>query len=153
MNSEFYFNYQLLNNKSLDEDAVKKDCIRFLRTIPSIAYVVDMEKTGDSEAPEEIKTMIRNGYNRERSGAIQIILKPGWQAGSSTGTSHDAWNAYNTHIPLVWMGWGIKQGKTTRETYMTDIASTLASLLHIQVPNGSIGKTISEVLKNNDITH
>lgn len=29
---------------------------------------------------------------------------------------------------------------------MTDIAPTLASLLHIQTPDGSIGKTISELL-------
>jgi hypothetical protein len=30
---------------------------------------------------------------------------------------------------------------------MTDIAPTLAALLHIQMPGGSIGKVISEVMK------
>jgi hypothetical protein len=48
---------------------------------------------------------------------------------------------------LLWYGWGIKAGKTNRETYMTDIAPTLAALLHIQMPSGTIGKVISEVMK------
>jgi phosphopentomutase len=48
---------------------------------------------------------------------------------------------------LLWYGWGIKQGKLNRETYMTDIAATLAALLHIQMPSGSVGQVITEVLK------
>ena len=38
-------------------------------------------------------------------------------------------------------------GKTNRETYMTDIAATIAALLKIQMPNGNVGHVISEVLK------
>jgi len=45
------------------------------------------------------------------------------------------------------MGWGIKQGRTVRQTHMTDIAPTLASLLRVQMPNGTIGKAIPEALK------
>jgi hypothetical protein len=41
----------------------------------------------------------------------------------------------------------VKPGKTNRETYMTDIAPTLAAFLHIQMPSGSIGKVIEEVTK------
>jgi hypothetical protein len=54
---------------------------------------------------------------------------------------------YDSHIPLLWMGWGIKHGETHREVYMTDIATTLAALLKIQMPNGNVGKVISEVIK------
>jgi hypothetical protein len=45
------------------------------------------------------------------------------------------------------MGWGILHGHLNRETHMTDIAPTIAALLHIQAPNGCIGKPIGEVLK------
>ena len=48
---------------------------------------------------------------------------------------------------LVWFGWGINKGSTNRETYMTDISATIAALLHIQMPNGCIGKVIQEVVK------
>jgi phosphopentomutase len=83
----------------------------------------------------------------EHSGAIQIILKPGWYSGAgTTGTTHGTWNPYDAHIPLLFMGWGVNHGNTTRETHMTDIAATVAALLHIQAPNGCIGKPISEVM-------
>jgi hypothetical protein len=45
------------------------------------------------------------------------------------------------------MGWGIKPGKLYRETYMTDIAATIAAMLKIQMPNGSVGKVIEEVVR------
>ena len=41
----------------------------------------------------------------------------------------------------------VKERKTNRETYMTDIAATIAALLKIQMPNGNVGHVISEVLK------
>jgi arylsulfatase A-like enzyme len=90
-----------------------------------------------------------NGYNAKRSGPITFILDPGWYSGSAnaTGTTHGSPHAYDTHIPLVWMGWGIKHGSTNRTTSMTDIAPTLAGLLHIQMPNGCVGQPIEEVYK------
>ena len=63
------------------------------------------------------------------------------------GTSHGLWNPYDAHIPLLWYGWNIKSGNTNRETYMTDIAATVAALLHIQMPSGCVGKVIPEVIK------
>ena len=152
-------NYQVnLNNyvigyAHMDEEALKKDCISFLEKQAGVAFVVDMKKAETASIPEALRTRIVNGYSIEHSGAIQIILQPGWFTGHApgdggpTGTTHGTWNPYDNHIPLVFMGWGIQHGSLTRETHMTDIAATVAALLHIQAPNGSIGHPISEVLK------
>ena len=113
-----------------------------------VAYAVDMEDMTVAHVPEPLKTMIVNGYNRARSGCIQIILEPGWYSGhGATGTTHGSWNPYDTHIPLLWYGWGIPKGETHRTTYMTDIAATLAALLNIQMPNACIGNVITEIVK------
>ncbi|MGL6067806.1 MAG: alkaline phosphatase family protein, partial [Sediminibacterium sp.] len=61
--------------------------------------------------------------------------------------THGLWYKYDAHIPLLFYGWGIKKGNTDRETYMKDIAPTIAALLHIQQPSGAIGHPIPEVLK------
>ena len=89
--------------------------------------------------------MIVNGYNKKRCGAVAIIPEPGWFEGFKKGTTHGNWNPYDSHIPLLFMGWGIHPGKTNRLTAMTDIAPTIAALLHIQMPNGCVGKVIEEV--------
>jgi len=48
---------------------------------------------------------------------------------------------------MIFYGWGIKKGKTNKETYMTDIAPTIAALLHIQMPSGTVGNVVEEVMK------
>ena len=107
-----------------------------------------MENVKTNPIPEILKEKITNSYNRERSGVIQIILKPGFYSGyGKTGSTHGSWNPYDSHIPLIFNGWGIKPGKTYSATGMIDIAATLAALLKIQVPNGCIGKPIAEALK------
>jgi predicted AlkP superfamily pyrophosphatase or phosphodiesterase len=152
-NYQVNLNYHDINYLHLDQELLKKDCIAYLEKIPGVAFVVDMKKAATAAVPEALRNRIVNGYSHKNSGEIQIILEPGWFTGHGsgdsgpTGTTHGTWNPYDNHIPLVFMGWGIKHGSLTRETHMTDIAPTIAALLHIQAPNGSIGTPISDVLK------
>ena len=149
-------NYQLvLNNKvinadrKLNRDEIVATAIDFLSKQEAVLRVFDLRKLGQTPMPGKIKEMTENGYFPARGGDIQIIFKANYieSFGSGTGTTHGMWNPYDAHIPLLWYGWGIKPGKTNRETYMTDIAPTLAALLHIQMPSGTVGKVITEVIK------
>jgi len=146
-------NYHDIAAQQLNEEDIKKDCIAFSLKQPAVAFAVDMKKAESAALPEALRKRIVNGYNIANSGEIQIVLRPAWFTGHGsgdsgpTGTTHGTWNPYDNHIPLVFMGWGIKHGSTVRETRMTDIAPTVAALLHIQAPNGSIGQPIPEVLK------
>ncbi|MBF9254480.1 alkaline phosphatase family protein [Pontibacter sp. 172403-2] len=146
-NSQVHLNNPLITRSKLNKADIQKDCIQFLKDKPGVAYVLAMEDVQEAAIPDILQSRIINGYNHERSGEIQIVLKPAWLSGSATGTGHSTWYPYDAHIPLVWMGWGIQQGQTNEPTHMTDIAATLAALLHIQAPNGSIGKPIPAVLK------
>jgi predicted AlkP superfamily pyrophosphatase or phosphodiesterase len=147
-NYQVNFNNILIEQSNLNLEDLKEAAISYLNKQDGIAYAIDMEKASIASIPDAIKSKVINGYNRQRSGAIQILLNPGlFQGYSKTGTTHGTWNPYDTHIPLVFMGWGIKHGSTNRLTTMSDIAPTLAALLHIQEPNGNIGLPIEEVLK------
>jgi predicted AlkP superfamily pyrophosphatase or phosphodiesterase len=152
-NYQVNFNNAKIKYAQLNKDALIKDAVEFLEKQKGVAFVVDMRHAQTANIPEELRTRIINGYSAEHSGIIQIILQPGWFTGHGsgdggpTGTTHGTWNPYDTHIPLVFMGWGIPHGHLNRETHMTDIAPTVAALLHIQAPNGCIGKPIAEALK------
>jgi hypothetical protein len=146
-NYQVHFNNSLVKENKLDESRLRKECINFLQGKPGIAFVVDVNKIEEAGIPDILKNRIINGYNPERSGPITIVLKPGWLSNGGTGTSHGTWNSYDAHIPMVFMGWGVKQGKTSRPTHMRDITATLAALLRIQTPNGSIGTAVNELIK------
>lgn len=142
MNYQVFFNRDEIKSKQLDFDNIKQTVVNVLKEDPSVLYACDMAKASTESIPEEVKSRIINGYNRERSGDVVIILKPNFYAHGMKGTDHGAWNSYDTHIPLVFMGWGIKHGATTKQTFMTDIAPTIAAMLHVQAPNGCVGKAI-----------
>ena len=151
-----FSNYAVsLNNEAiaankLSEGAIKNIAIEFLKKQEGVAFAVDIANAQNSTIPAIYKEKIINGYHPERSGVIQIVLEPAWYSGSSprsTGATHGTLNPADTHIPMVFMGWGIKQGKTNNSYNMTDIAPTISGLLHIQEPNGNIGKAVIEAMK------
>ncbi|MFC6100149.1 alkaline phosphatase PafA [Olivibacter domesticus] len=144
-NDQVHLNHALIAQKGLNEETIRSFVVDYLRQVPGIAFAVDMDKVGSSSVPQPIRERIINSYNYKRSGVIQIIFDPQWKNGSpnQTGTGHSAWNPYDAHIPLLWMGWGIPAGSSNKVVSMCDIAPTLAAMLHIQEPNGNVGKPIS----------
>lgn len=142
MNYQVFFNREVIKNQHLDFAKIKQTVVDFLKEDSCVLYACDMEKTMTESIPEEVKYRIVNGCNRERSGDVQIVLKPNFYTHGMKGTDHGAWNLYDTHIPLVFMGWGIKHGATTKRTFMTDIAPTIGALIHVQAPNGCVGQPI-----------
>ena len=146
-------NYQVeLNTRLIESPSkmqeVKDFVINFMLKQPGVAMAFEIKDVQTIPLEATIRKMIINGYYPSRSGQIQLILHPQYIEGFLTeGTTHGLWNPYDSHIPLVFYGWGIKPGKTNRTTYMTDIAATISALLHIQMPNGCVGEVIHEAMK------
>ena len=145
MNNQIIFDHDKTNKSDVSFDVIKSASVEFLKRLDGFQNAVDIAKISQSTLQEIQKKMITNGYNARRSGDIYYVLQPNWFNGSSTGTTHGNWNPYDSHIPLVFMGWGIKSGASNKTHYMTDIAPTLAALLHIQMPNGNVGEPITEI--------
>ncbi len=145
-NYQFTLNHPRLDSAKVDKSVIKQMIIDTLLKKEGVANAFATADIMTVPINKTLREMLANGYNPARSGDIQLILKSGYIEGGATGTTHGAWYPYDAHIPLLWYGWGIKQGKTKRETYMTDIAPTVAALLNIQQPSGSVGKVIEEVI-------
>ena len=146
-NYQVYLNHPRIDSLKADEPGIKKWIIQYMLKNDAVTNAFATADIMTTPINKTLREMLANGYNPNRSGDIQVILKPGDIEGGATGTTHGLWYPYDAHIPLLFYGWGIKKGKTNRETYMTDIAATVAALLHIQMPSGSVGKVIEEVIK------
>lgn len=139
---QVYLKDSIRNNEEIKEFIIKE-----LKREPYIQTAVDLDELSEANLPAIQKERITNGYTPSRSGDVQFIFKPGYFDGSKKGTTHGLWNPYDSHIPLLFYGWGIKTGKINRETYMTDIAATIAAILRIQMPSGCVGHVITEAIK------
>lgn len=148
INNQVYIDRKLYQGAGLKRDSINNWVVSYLLTQPGVNKAIVLESLEAATLPTKIKDQIANGYYPKRSGDIQLIFQPQWIDNFLRGgTTHGVWNPYDAHIPLLWYGWGIQPGKLTREVYMTDIAPTVAALLHIQMPSGSIGHVIEDIIK------
>lgn len=141
-NYQLYYNHEKIDSADLDIEDINTTAIHTLLQENSVQMAFPLDELMETTLPSRLKEMIANGYNQQRSGDIQFVLKPGYIDGYAIGTTHGLWNPFDAHIPLVWYGWQIKPGKTNASVSMADISPTLAALLHIQMPNSCIGKVI-----------
>ena len=119
----------------------------YLNAQSEVNIAFNYEDLPNTLLPAKVKEMLINGYFRKRSGDLHFILNPNFTDVGSTGTEHGTIYNYDTHIPMIWFGWQITGGRSYRNTYLTDIAPTLAAMLKIQMPNASVGNVMTEVIK------
>ena len=146
---EYYvhFNHELMDSFHVSQEKLVQLVSNSLEKNPGILQVVETRKAATASLPEALRERIVNGYNPQRSGDLFIVAKSGYMDGNTTGTTHGTLYNNDAHIPLLWYGNGIKKGSINTVNYMTDIAPTVTTLLGIQMPSGSIGKPILEVLR------
>ena len=141
-----YFDRKSIAEAGLELAKVKAKAKQLLEKKENITYVVDYDNVATQPIAQPIRERIINGYNRERGGDLLIITNPGWVNCPSSpdykGTNHGLWNPDDSHIPLIFMGWGITSGATSHPTSMTDIAPSVCSMLHIQMPNACVGNPV-----------
>ncbi len=129
-NYQIYLNHQLIDEKKLDENLIKKSIIENLNKDPRVLYAVDLKEVGSAPIPEPIKTRVINGYNWQRSGDIQIVSHDGMLPSyAKKGTTHSVWNSYDAHIPLLFMGWKVPHGESNAPHFMTVLRRTIAQFL------------------------
>ena len=144
---QLFLDNKLIDSLKLNRNEIEADIIKKLLAMPEVSNAFSLNNPAQILLPEFLKQRFVNGFFYNRCSDVQYILKPQYTDGTGKGTDHGSWNPYDAHIPLLFFGNGLKQGKTNREVYMTDIAPTIAAMLKIQMPSGSVGKVLEEVVK------
>ena len=120
---------------------------KYLMNVDGVADVYTANALRSSDYGEKsLKGNAVRGYNHKRSGDIAFILEPNWLSwGGVVGTTHGSGYTYDTHVPILFYGWGIKKGSSSQYHAITDIAPTLSVLLRIKFPSGCTGQPIVEI--------
>lgn len=146
-NYQYYLDRSYIDSLGLDFKSVKAHFIHELNKDEDVLTAFDNAEINAVNLPVEFKEMFQKGFNQKLAGDVQVVYKPNYFFGGATGTTHGSMFPYDSHIPLLWMGWGVQKGVTNRKVYMSDIAATVAALLKIQMPSGNVGSVIHEVIK------
>jgi hypothetical protein len=140
-----YFNQDIVAQKKLDPAEVNRVAARAVLEIPHVFRVYTREQLMDGAALEDqVGRRVMNGFYVRRSADLEILLEPYWiftQSGATHGTTFN----YDAHVPVIFMGSGIRAGRFYQTIIVNDVAPTLAAILDIEPPSGSVGRVLSEI--------
>lgn len=144
-NEQIFLNSELAKEKGVNISDMEEDLAKFLLKFKGIKEVYTSTSMRNSAFTQDRPALLQMGYNHKSSGELLVILEPGWLTGGARGTSHGTGYSYDTNVPIMFFGWGVKHGSSSRRASITDIAPTLSMMLDLRLPNGSNGSPILEI--------
>ncbi|WP_418602552.1 alkaline phosphatase PafA [Hwangdonia sp.] len=146
-NNQIFLNREKIKALGLNLTDVQNAIVNELITYDHIDKVYAATTMRSTQFTIGIEALLQKGFNQKRSGDVIIVPEPAFISYHKTGSTHGSGLNYDTHVPLLFFGNGIKHGQTLQKTEITDIAPTMSALLGISLPNGAIGKPLEIVLE------
>ena len=146
-----YLTNDIINNPRIDLAALETMIAKELVAFPGVSYAIASTSLERGTVPDNLLTRaVLNNYNRARSGNIYVVFNPGWFINDLDGLSvavvHGSPWRYDTYVPIIFAGNGIKPQKISRRVRTVDVAMTLATAVGTKPPSGAAGEVLLEVL-------
>ena len=140
-----YLNLKLVEARRLDRAQVERVAADAARGEPHIARVYTRTQLLNGEVQQDpISRAVSLGFYEPRSSDLYILPEP-YYLFEATGASHGTPYDYDNHVPVIFLGPGIKAGRYSGHILVNDVAPTLADILGIEAPSGSSGRVLSEM--------
>jgi predicted AlkP superfamily pyrophosphatase or phosphodiesterase len=150
-NQNIYLNHTLIDSLHLSKKAIETFVANEIKNWMGVKEVFIVDDLKDKSEKDWVG-MVSRGYRYDRSGDVIFILEPGFlpkntdKPSAHQGTSHGSAFNYDTHVPLIWYGAGIKKQEIFRPIEIIDIAPTLVHILNLQRTGAMTGNPILEIL-------
>jgi arylsulfatase A-like enzyme len=140
-----YLNLDAIESKKLDRSEVNRVAADAAMAVPHVFRVYTREQLLNHQFQDDaIGRRVLNGFFPQRSPDIEVVLDPYWITPAS-GATHSTPFGYDTHVPIVFLGATIRPGSYDESVMVNDVAPTLATLLGVETPAGSVGRALSDI--------
>lgn len=149
-NDQVFLDEALIAARKLDLETVERAAADFLLTEPLSAEALTASDLKRTTYTDGLRRAMQRGFMPQRSGHVLFAHRPGYAEhyteGVDKGTTHGSgWN-YDTHVPILFFGQGIRPGSVVRRTSITDIVPTIAMIIGMSPPDASSGTVVTEAL-------
>lgn len=138
---------EALRADGVDPDLAARALAAALERVPGLARCaagVDLARTGDGDP---LLRKLRRGYHPARSGDVLCVAAPYVLVTDlPLGASHGSPYAYDTRVPLLLAGPGVRPGRYPEPATPLDLAPTVAALLGLPMPSSAEGRILREAL-------
>lgn len=146
---DLYLNQKSIADHKLDGATVRRAAAQWLNLQPEVEVAVASDDLVSQSELMGFLRALRRGYYPGRSGDVLLLLKP-WRilTDEPAGTSHGTPYSYDSQVPLLLWGKGVKPGLFREEPSAVDVAPSVASVLEMGAPALTEGKPLSQALSN-----
>ena len=117
---------------------------------PNVIVALSATDLARNQYTDGVRRTIQRGFMVQRSGDVVMVYRPNYLEsyyGTTKGTTHmTPWN-YDTQVPVIFYGQGIRQGEIMERTSITDIVPTVCAIVGISLPNAASGNVVERALK------
>ncbi len=144
-NQQIYLNRTLIEDSGLDLPEFQNKVAQFIMSSGGVAAVLTATELQKADFSEGMFRKMQNSFHQKRSGDVIIALKPGWIRDVSYAADHNSGYTYDTHVPLGFYGWKIKNITIEKPVSPIDIVPSICNLMNIPVPSSAGGIPIKEI--------
>lgn len=143
---DVYLDQKLIETKKLDGAAVRRAAAAWLSKQPDLQLAVAKDDL-ENGSRGGLAQVLRQGYLAERSGDVLMVMKPFHVLeGEPRGTSHGTPWSYDSEIPVLLLGRGVKPGIYATRARAIDVAPTVAVLAELGAPAMCEGAPLADAL-------
>ncbi|CAL2074792.1 alkaline phosphatase PafA [Tenacibaculum sp. 190524A05c] len=146
-NFQVFLSKENLKKEKLSVEEVSNFIVEEVINFPGIYKAITAKTMQSTYFGDGILNSLQKGYNQKLSGDVLLIPNPSTIIYPKKGSTHGSGYSYDTHIPVIFYGNGIKRGSSKTKYEIIDIAPTISSMLNIEFPNGATGRVVEEALK------
>ncbi len=145
---DIYLNYRGAEAQNISRDVLDRAVVEASQAYPGVARAFTVKDiTGAASSRDPILEAVADGFYADRSGDIFVLVKPNYIFWSGGGTTHGTPYDYDAHVPLIFMGAGVKPGRYDQRVRMNELAPTLGRLLGIDFKGDSKGRVLTEAFR------
>ncbi len=144
---DVYLDPRVLSERKLDARAVREAAAQWLEGQPVVTRAISREALEAADWNDPSLRPLKLGYHRERSGDVLFLLREYHVLTEYPfGTSHGTPYAYDSVVPLVLWGRGVRPGHYPAQVPATDVAPTVSALWGMSPPAQAEGSPRTEAL-------
>lgn len=150
INEQIYLKRALIAERKIPFAEIQQKTVELLLLEPYVEEAFTSQMVGMRMFTDPTLIRLQNGFDSKRSGDVIYLLSSSDLNDSygRKGADHRTGYTYDTHVPILFYGHGVKKGNSYRQVSITDIAPTLSMLLNIALPSASSGDILVELLND-----
>lgn len=145
-NQNIFLNRAIIREKKLNLKSIQMEVAQVVSEMEGVLMAFNGADLDRIDTKSPIASRVQLGFNQRMSGDVIYVLHAGYMEYGMQGTTHGSPYTYDTHVPALFYGFGVKKGETFSPYTICDIIPTVSAICKLPLPSAAIGQPIQPLV-------